>query len=276
MVFLEAIFCGTIVVVLFMLAAWLFAILTRNGGWADVFWTVGTGVGGLVAIALMGPAAVWERQVLVAVLLIFWAVRLAVYLLVRTYGAKEDARYAELRAQWGRSHVWKLLGFLQIQALVTAPLIGAFVLAAGRATETLDFFDWLGALVSIAGILGAALADLQLYWFKGSRDGSSGGVCDVGLWRLSRHPNYFFEWVSWCAWPIIALEISGAYPIGVLAVLAPLLMYYLLVHVSGIPMLEAHMERTRGDAFAQYKQRTPRFFPRLPFFSNRSALGESS
>ena len=95
----------------------------------------------------------------------------------------------------------------------------------------------------------------------GADPANNGKVCDVGLWRLSRHPNYFFEWLGWLAYPMIAIDLGGAYPGGWLAILAPMLMYYLLVHVSGIPPLEEHMLKSRGEAFRDYQRRVNAFWP---------------
>ena len=117
--------------------------------------------------------------------------------------------------------------------------------------------------VDIAGIgllllafAGESLADAQLATFGRTHRNA---VCDAGLWRWSRHPNYFFEWLGWCAWALIAIDPGQ--PWSWLAVSAPALMYYLLVHASGIPPLEAHMLNTRGDRFKAYQARTNAFFP---------------
>ena len=118
--------------------------------------------------------------------------------------------------------------------------------------------DALGVLVFLGALAGAALSDEQLRRFKAD-PANRGKVCDVGLWGYSRHPNYFFEWLGWVAFPIIA--ISGAHLWGLAAFAAPALMYLLLVHVSGIPPLEAHMQRSRGAAFDLYRARVNAFFP---------------
>jgi len=86
-------------------------------------------------------------------------------------------------------------------------------------------------------------------------------VCDIGLWRWSRHPNYFFEWLFWLAYPLIAIDLAGYNPYGWLALLAPICMYWVLVYVSGIPPLEEHMLRSRGETFRAYQLRTRAFFP---------------
>jgi steroid 5-alpha reductase family enzyme len=110
-------------------------------------------------------------------------------------------------------------------------------------------------------LLGAALADEQLRRFR-ANSANRGKICDRGLWSWSRHPNYFFEWLGWVAFPLIAL--SGGDLIGLTAFAAPILMYVLLAHVSGVPPLEAHMKRSRGAAFEAYCARVNVFFPGPP------------
>jgi steroid 5-alpha reductase family enzyme len=149
---------------------------------------------------------------------------------------------------------------LQKQAIVSIPLVLAIVLAAHNPHAQLGLQDLLGTMLLVIAILGEKLADDQLRQFKTDPDNRN-AVCDTGLWHWSRHPNYFFEWLGWFAYPLIAIDVSGANSYGWLALLAPACMYWLLVHVSGIPPLEAHMLRSRGEAFRAYQQRTRAFFP---------------
>jgi steroid 5-alpha reductase family enzyme len=109
-------------------------------------------------------------------------------------------------------------------------------------------------------IFGEALADRQLQRFK-QIAGNRGAICTAGLWGLSRHPNYFFEWLCWCAYPIVAMDFSGGNPFGWLALAAPACMCWLLTSVSGIPPLEHHMILTRGDRYRAYQKTTAAFFP---------------
>jgi steroid 5-alpha reductase family enzyme len=118
----------------------------------------------------------------------------------------------------------------------------------------------LGIAILIGAVIGEAVADWQLRRF-GAVPANRHAVCDVGLWAWSRHPNYFFEWLAWIAYPIIAIDPAGYNPYGWIALAAPTLMYWVLVHVSGIPPLERHMLRSRGDAFRGYQCRTRAFFP---------------
>jgi steroid 5-alpha reductase family enzyme len=127
--------------------------------------------------------------------------------------------------------------------------------------EALRWQDYLGAAILFGGIAGEALADAQLKRFR-SKVANKGRVCDIGLWRWSRHPNYFFEWFGWLAYPMIALSLS--YPWGLAGLLAPVFMYWILVYVTGIPPLEAQMLRSRGENYRAYQLRTSKFFPLPP------------
>jgi steroid 5-alpha reductase family enzyme len=125
--------------------------------------------------------------------------------------------------------------------------------------------DYFGVLVLLIGIVGEARADALLKTFR-SDPANQGRVCDVGLWRCSRHPNYFFEWFGWLAYPVIAISPDSAlsYPWGWATLLAPVFMYWILVHVTGIPPLEAQMLRSRGERYRDYQSRTSAFFPLPP------------
>jgi steroid 5-alpha reductase family enzyme len=115
----------------------------------------------------------------------------------------------------------------------------------------------------LTAIVGEAVADRQLARFRAEAR-NRGRICDSGLWGLSRHPNYFFEWLVWVAFAVIALDPTGGYAWGWLALAAPALMYWLLAHVSGVPPLEAHMLRSRGEAFRDYQRRVNAFWPGPP------------
>jgi steroid 5-alpha reductase family enzyme len=120
--------------------------------------------------------------------------------------------------------------------------------------------DFLGAAILVVAIAGEAIADRQLRRFAAD-PANRGRVCDIGLWSASRHPNYFFEWLGWLAYPAIAVGLPPSNPVGLIALVGPAFMYWLLVYVSGLPPLEAHMARSRGAAFAAYQQRVNAFFP---------------
>ena len=136
------------------------------------------------------------------------------------------------------------------------------MMLAARNPAPVSWAADLAAFVLIAvSVAGAGVSDQQLARFLAD-PAHKGRVCDRGLWAWSRHPNYFFEWLGWCAWPVFAFNPSWS--LGWLALLAPVLMYWLLVHVSGIPPLERAMLASRGDAYRAYQRQTSAFFPLPP------------
>ncbi len=238
--------------------AWAVQRSSGNSGWVDVIWTYALGVSG-VALALWPLAGgIWARQVLVALAIAAWSLRLGTHVARRTVRIEDDPRYHKLKVDWGEAAQRRMFGFLQVQALA-AFLLSLAVFAAARAPRPgPDWRDGLGFALVLVSIVGEALADAQVKAF-GRDPANKGRVCETGLWRWSRHPNYFFEWLGWVGYVVIA--IGTAYPLGWLALIGPVYMYYLLVYVSGVPPLEEHMKRTRPEAFAAYAARTNAFFP---------------
>ena len=240
-----------------MTAAWLYQKKTRNAGWGDVFWSFGTGIAG-AAVALVpvsgmeGPTA---RQWVIAVLAGIWGLRLGFHLRSRVANASEDVRYVQFRREWGSDFERRFFWFLQIQAFVSMALAFTIYLAAHNRASGIRLLDIAGIAVLAVAIGGETIADFQLQRFK-SDPANKGGVCDRGLWAWSRHPNYFFEWLCWVAYALVAIDPAGAYPWGWMALIGPVLMYWLLAHVSGVPPLEAAMLRTRGDSYRRYQSRT--------------------
>lgn len=230
---------------------------TGNSGWIDVVWTFGLGATGVLGALLPFGDAPLARRLLVAALALAWALRLGLHIARRTRGIAEDPRYAKLRRDWGERADAQMARMLQMQALASIPLALGIVLAAHQPAPTLGWRDLAGTLVFAVGIVGGAVADRQLRAF--SRSGQ-GGVCDRGLWAWSRHPNYFFECVLWCAYAVIA----AAYPLGWIALLAPAAITFLLVRISGIPPLEEHMLAKHGAAYRAYQEKTSALVPLPP------------
>ena len=245
--------------------AWIVQRRTGNSGWIDVFWTFGTGAAacGLALLPVEGREWPQSRQLLAAGFVLAWSLRLGWHILLRTRSAIDDPRYRDMIRQWGVNAKAKLFWHLQVQALVGLLLAICVMLAAQNPVAGMRLQDFAATSIFIVGILGEALADWQLRRFK-QVPANRGRICDTGLWNWSRHPNYFCEWLCWLAYPLLAIDFGGGYPLGILALLAPLCIYWLLVHVSGIPPLEAHMLRTRKGAFETYRQSSSTFFPWPP------------
>jgi steroid 5-alpha reductase family enzyme len=245
-----------------MSLAWVVQQRTGNSGWVDTIWTFSVGLTGAgSALWPIGGAAPNVRQWLVAALVAIWSLRLGLHIAVRTAGISDDPRYAAFAKEWGLDAPRKMFWFLQNQGFGSIPLGFAIFAAARFPSDALRLQDYLGVLILLIGIAGEALADAQLKKFRG-RPANKGRVCDIGLWRWSRHPNYFFEWLGWLAYPVIA--ISPDYFWGWATLLAPVFMCWILVYVTGIPPLEEQMLRSRGERYRDYQSRTSAFFPLPP------------
>jgi steroid 5-alpha reductase family enzyme len=246
------------VMVAVMAVAWWVQRRVGNSGWIDVFWTFGTGAA-CVAIALFPFAdANPARQVLVAGLAGLWSLRLGIYMAGRVAASSEDLRYVALRRQWGANFQRRLLRFVMLQPPVTA-LLGLSVYSAAHASGALGWRDLAGLAVLALSIIGETIADEQMRRYK--QDGNRSPVMDRGLWARSRHPNYFFEWLGWMSYPIIAFTPFTFF--GWLTFLAPAVMYLVLRHGTGVPMLEASMLERKGQPFRDYQARVNAFFPSL-------------
>ncbi len=260
--YLEALAGIALSLSILMALAWMAQQRTGNSGWVDTIWTFSVGLTGAgSALWPVEGAAPNARQWLVAGLVAVWSLRLGSHIAVRTAGITDDPRYAAFAAEWGVDSPRKMFIFLQNQGFGSIPLVFAIFVAAHFPDSGLRLQDYLGVLILTAGIAGEALADAQLKIFRNDPV-NKGLVCDAGLWRWSRHPNYFFEWFCWLAYPVIA--ISTDYVWGWASLLAPVFMYWILVHVTGIPPLEAQMLRSRGERYRAYQSRTSAFFPLPP------------
>jgi len=260
--YLEALAAIAVSLSVLMAGAWMVQQRTGNSGWVDTIWTFSLGlVGAGSALWPVGGASPNARQWLVAGLVAIWSLRLGSHIAIRTAGITDDPRYAAFAREWGVDSPRRMFIFLQNQGFGSIPLVFAIFVAARVPGDALRLQDYLGALILLAGIAGEALADSQLKRFR-EDPANAGRVCDVGLWRWSRHPNYFFEWFGWLAYPVIAL--STGYLWGWATLLAPVFMYWILVYVTGIPPLEAQMLRSRGERYRHYQLRTSQFFPLPP------------
>lgn len=245
--------------VLAMAGAWAVQRRTGDSGWIDTTWSFAVGLASVLGLSMLSiPAA---RRWLLLLLVLAWSMRLGLHIFARTTRMTDDPRYAQLMTEWGPAAApRRLFWFLQGQAVAGIVLVLAILLAALSTRPVLAPSTLAFATLALLSIAGEGMADAQLAAFK--REGIAGGICDRGLWSLSRHPNYFFEWLFWVS--IAGLAVSAPFGwVSTLALAAPAMMYVLLRYGSGVPHLEAHMRRTRPEAFAAYAARVPEFFPRL-------------
>jgi steroid 5-alpha reductase family enzyme len=244
---------------LVMFVFWLVQLRTRIAGIVDVAWALGTAVVAIGLVAAMLQESL-QRAVLLSVLIGAWGLRLALHLARRLRMEKEDGRYLAMKRALGGNRVQPVMFlFFQIQAF-WAVLFALPVAAASLAPRGgLDRLDAAGAAVWLTAIGGEWLADRQLAAFR-SDPLNRGRVCREGLWRYSRHPNYFFEWTHWLAY----VPIGFGSPCWWATIAGAALMYLFLNLVTGIPFTEQQALRSRGDEYRDYQRRTSRFFPMLP------------
>jgi steroid 5-alpha reductase family enzyme len=254
---------GTLVVMAIMFALWRLGIRNRNFSYVDIGWSGNFAVLAVLYAAL-GPGYL-PRRVLIASMFAAHGVRLGWHLARRIVGEPEEGRYVQLRKEWGASGNLnlKFLGFFEFQAVLNAFLTLPLLLACFNRTPQLHALELAGAALFVVGLLGETVADAQLARFKrdtAMHGATQGAVCDTGLWRYSRHPNYFFEWLMWIAYAVFAV----ASPHGWIAVAMPALMLHFLVNVTGIRATEEQALRTKGERYRLYQARTSGFVPWFP------------
>lgn len=237
--------------------AWLLQIQTKNGGLVDAVWAIT--LGGLAVLYAYAGTAPLETRWLLALMGGAWGLRLGWHLWLRNWGKPEDFRYAQFRKDWGEKVNVKMFWFFQFQNIFTLMLsASAFIVVAYRPDTAPAWAVALAIAIWLAAVFGEGIADRQLEAFR-TDPANKGKVCKVGLWRYSRHPNYFFETVHWLAY--LPLAIGAPYWWATLA--APLVMAFLLTKLSGMPLLEKEM-MARKPGYAEYVRTTSALIPWPP------------
>jgi steroid 5-alpha reductase family enzyme len=245
-----------------MLALWAVHLLIRNAAIADAGWAAGLAILGIF-YAWAGPGY-YARKWAIATMAGFWGLRLALYLLFsRVIGRPEEGRYLQLREEWRTHLALRFLFFFEFQALLDVVLSLPFLLACLNPRAPLGVLEKLGAGIWLVSMFGEAIADYQLQRFR-RNPANRGKTYRDGLWRYSRHPNYFFEWMIWVGFAVFAL---GS-PWGWLGLISPALVMYFLFGDMGIPATEAQALRTRGNEYRAYQRTTSAF---VPWFRRRQA-----
>lgn len=241
-----------------MFALWLRQQRTKNAGIVDVGWTLL--VGGLGVFFAATADGFAPRRLAAAAMVAAWSLRLAGYLwLNRLAGQPEEGRYRTLRAQWGDAAPRRFLIFFQYQAAAAVFFALPIMAAAHHVASVWTFFDTAAVLLWLIAVVNTALADWQLAQFK-AQPSNRGRTCRKGWWRYSRHPNYFFEWLHWCSYALLAVGSAWAW----LSLAVALAMLYFLLRVTGIPPTEAQALASRGDEYRRYMQSTSAFIPWFP------------
>jgi steroid 5-alpha reductase family enzyme len=253
---MDLILWGWAIAAAVMVAMWWYQWKTSNASHVDVAWAYGIGVLGLFYTSQLQGLTSSQWVVLACILI--WSLRLGTFLWRRTMGKAEDSRYSDLRKRWSQA---KFFLFYQFQALAivlfSVPVLISLQSMASQSVGSIQ--QIMGVVIAAISLLGEGLADRQLTSFKENR-AHQGRTCREGLWKYSRHPNYFFEWVFWFSFVAFAWGSS----IWLLTWLGPVVMLILLFGVTGIPPSEARALESRGDDYKDYQSKTSVFIPWFP------------
>jgi steroid 5-alpha reductase family enzyme len=241
-----------------MTLVWVLGLIKRDAGIIDIFWGLG-----FVVVAwfyFFATEAFTLRKIVIVSIVSLWGLRLSLHIFVRSIGRGEDYRYRDMRERHASNFaIWSLFAIFWLQAailwFVSAPLLAA---QHSQLPEGLTWLDWLGIVLFVIGFLFESVGDWQLVRFK--RDpANSGRVMQSGLWRYTRHPNYFGDALVWWGFFLIALSTPGSF----WTIASPALMTFLLLKVSGVSLLEQSLSEKKPE-YRDYARRTSAFFPWPP------------
>lgn len=243
---------------------WVVSVRQNNAGWVDVGWS-------LTVVLLVGWYAFWVdgilwRKAVYALIPALWGIRLGLHILLRLLREKrEDPRYSFLRNHWGARADRNFFFFFQAQGLANMLLTAPILLLMHVPVRHLSHADVLGVLLIIGAVVGEAVADRQLARWKAD-PANRGKTCRRGLWAVSRHPNYFFEWLHWMGYPVLGLVLLGTSlaPWWPLTLLGPVVMLILLLQFTGIPYTEKQALKSRGEDYRAYQREVSPFIPWFP------------
>ena len=241
-----------------MLGFYLRQRTTKNATAVDLGWALSIGLAAAL-YAVIGDGDEY-RRLLTATMACAWSLRLSFHLFAdRVMKRKEDARYAALRQLWGDRAQFNFFWFYMGQSALAALLSVPFALQCEDTIEDITLAEVVGSVLWLTGLIGEAVADRQLARFRAD-PANRGLTCRAGLWNWSRHPNYFFEWVIWLGFGIMPLQT----PLGYIALVAPALMWFLIVKVTGIPPAELQALKSRGENYKRYQREVNAFVPWPP------------
>jgi steroid 5-alpha reductase family enzyme len=258
MSFLEIYLVAGLSILAFNTVLWFVSLRVKNSSIIDPFWGILFLVAAIVYFVLAEDGS-QDRKVLLLALVVIWSLRLSVYLAWRNWGKGEDFRYRKWREQHGYRWWWR--SFFQVFVLqgvlawiISIPLLAAM---AGESPARLTVLDGLAVVVWLVGFFFEAVGDFQLARFRAD-PANKGRVLNMGVWRYTRHPNYFGDAAQWWGFYLVALVAGGFWTIY-----APIIMTGLLLKVSGVALLEKTLTETKPQ-YQEYIATTPAFFPWLP------------
>lgn len=252
----QGLFSSAVIVCLFMTFVYLIGLIKKDNGIVDIAWGIGFSL--IAVYTYLNFAGSASKQLLITLLVLIWGSRLALYIALRNKNKGEDKRYADFRKRWKK--YWPLQSYLKIymlQGLLMLLISLPIIIVNTLGSPQLFLINIIGILLWEFGFIFETIADMQMLNFK-SNKANKGKILKTGLWRYSRHPNYFGEAVAW--WGIFLITIGS--PIWWIALISPVLITYLLLKVSGVTLLEKNLSKRKG--YQEYINETSAFLPLPP------------
>ena len=252
---------SALTLIAFFVGTWRLSVRHDNYSFVDATWALS--FAGVAILFTAGGDGWLSRRVIIATLVAAWSLRLGTYLWRRiaNHHPEEDPRYAILRERWqGAGLARTFLGFFLGQALLVWLLMLPVYFICRNAEVGFKLVEIAGFVLWFIGLSGEAISDHQLKKYKSKHASQPNSLCNEGLWKYSRHPNYFFQSLLWWGLFLCALPVSG----GWIAILAPLAMLYFLLRVTGIPLTEELAIKKRGELYREYQRTTSAFVPLPP------------
>lgn len=242
-----------VIIYLFLQMSFMWGVyrILKNPSVVDVSWSLGLMISGLIYLIQI---PLNPRMLITTTFLVLWALRLAFYLwYTRIREGHIDKRYTTLSSNWKISPSWGFFINFQLQGILIFIISSVFLWISKSQLTSITMIDNLAFCIITLGIIGETLADLQLYYFKKQYKGE---VCQIGLWHYSRHPNYFFDWLSWVGFSVVAMQSN----LGYLGFVSPAMLYIIFTRMTG-PLTERGSLQSRGEKYRVYQKQTPMFFP---------------
>ena len=239
-------------------AAYFIACELKLMAIVDTIWTAGLGLSALVYHTVAELESIRSWAVLLIIFL--WSFRLSFHLFKdRVFAGHEDPRYKALAEHWGIQSAQNFFFLFLAQIIFIALFLFPVSIAMQNPQQVWAWTDSLAVLIGISAMLGEWIADRQLANFRSNPD-NKGCVCQDNLWRYTRHPNYFFEWLHWFAYLAFAVGSSSVW----FALVGPIAMFIFLRFLTGVPYAEMSSLKSRGEAYRRYQSSTNAFFPWIP------------
>lgn len=241
-----------LMIFVYMSSVFLLALILKDNSIVDIFWGIGFIL--LTILSLWKSDSFDAKKIIVGMMILIWGLRLSIHIFLRNKGRGEDFRYANWRRTWKNFALRSFLQVFMLQGFFMLVIVWPVLHINNGSSVELGMIDIFGILIFLTGFIFEVVGDFQMKAFK-KDPANSGKIITIGLWKYTRHPNYFGEALLWWGIWLMAVPVID----GIYTIISPLVITWLLRYISGVPMLEKKYEG-RVD-WEEYKAKTPVFVP---------------